>query len=117
VILSASVDGLLRLAGGACKIGQRISAHSCAWARGKYHKNHLAKRTESGIINKPMLRKLFFGCSHQFSWPLKLPDGTYQVCVRCGAKYGYDWQQMRRMKAIAVIPEPRLGQVQDKRPA
>jgi hypothetical protein len=65
-----------------------------------------------------MLRKLLFGCSHQFSWPLKSPDGTYyQVCVRCGAKYGYDWQRMRRMKEIAVAPELRVGQSRDKRPA
>ena len=44
-----------------------------------------------------MLRELLLGCSHRFSWPMKLPDGTYyQVCVRCGAEYGYDWERMRR---------------------
>ncbi len=48
-----------------------------------------------------MLRKLLFGCSHRFSWPMKLPDGTYyQVCVHCGAEYGYDWERMRRTTAI-----------------
>jgi hypothetical protein len=77
-----------------------------------------ADRASSSIINKSMLRKLLFGCFHQFSWPLKTPGGTYyQVCVRCGAKYGYDWQRMRRMKAIAFAPEPRVGQAHDKRPA
>jgi hypothetical protein len=48
-----------------------------------------------------MLRELLFGCSHRFSWPMKLPDGTYyQVCVHCGAEYGYDWERMRRTTAI-----------------
>jgi hypothetical protein len=43
-----------------------------------------------------MLRELLFGCSHRFSWPLKRSDGTYyQVCVHCGAEYGYDWERMR----------------------
>lgn len=43
----------------------------------------------------------WFGCSHQFSFPIKLPDGTYyQVCIVCGAEYGYDWQRMRRTKAL-----------------
>jgi hypothetical protein len=28
---------------------------------------------------------------------MKLPDGTYyQVCVHCGAEYGYDWERMQR---------------------
>jgi hypothetical protein len=44
-----------------------------------------------------MLRKLLFGCPHRLSWPMKLPDGTYyQVCVHCGAEYGYDWERMQR---------------------
>lgn len=47
-----------------------------------------------------MFRELLFGCSHRFSWPMKLPDGTYyQVCVHCGAEYGYDWERMRRTTA------------------
>jgi hypothetical protein len=48
-----------------------------------------------------MLRKLLFGCSHRFSWPLKRSEGTYyQVCVHCGAEYGYDWERMKRTAAI-----------------
>ena len=53
-----------------------------------------------------MLRKLLFGCSHLFSWPMKLPDGTYyQVCVHCGAEYGYDWGRMRRTTATPRRPQ------------
>ncbi len=32
---------------------------------------------------------------------MKLPDGTYyQVCINCGAEYGYDWERMRRTTAM-----------------
>ena len=38
-----------------------------------------------------------FRCSHQFSWPRRWRDGNYyQVCVRCGAEYLYDWNAMQR---------------------
>lgn len=38
-----------------------------------------------------------FGCPHQFSWPRRDESGEYyQVCLRCGAEYGYDWSTMRR---------------------
>jgi hypothetical protein len=38
-----------------------------------------------------------FRCSHQFSWPRRWRDGNYyQVCVRCGAEYLYDWNSMQR---------------------
>jgi hypothetical protein len=53
-----------------------------------------------------MLRKLLFGCSHRFSWPMKRSDGTYyQVCVHCGAEYGYDWERMRRTTATPRQPQ------------
>ena len=42
----------------------------------------------------------FNGCSHQFSWPRKLPDGYYQVCVLCGDEYTYDWNSMSRTGRI-----------------
>jgi hypothetical protein len=30
-------------------------------------------------------------CSHRFSWPHSRVDGQdYQVCLDCGAEYGYD---------------------------
>jgi hypothetical protein len=38
-----------------------------------------------------------FRCSHQFSWPRRWRDGNYyQVCVRCGVEYLYDWNSMQR---------------------
>jgi hypothetical protein len=66
-----------------------------------------------------MLRKLLLGCRHKFSWPLKLPGGTYyQVCVRCGIEYGYDWQRMHRTKVIRFRkPEPPLEQSHSQKPA
>ena len=58
-----------------------------------------------------MLRELFCGCYHLFSWPIKLPDGThYQVCLRCGQEYGYDWDRMRRTTALTSrVTETRLS--------
>ncbi|HLH06900.1 MAG TPA: PilZ domain-containing protein [Terriglobales bacterium] len=42
-----------------------------------------------------------FQCSHEFSWPRRLPTGDYyQVCLRCGAEYGYDWTTMRRTERV-----------------
>jgi len=42
-----------------------------------------------------------FGCSHQFSWPRRSAEGSYyQVCLRCGAQYLYDWSEMRRVRRI-----------------
>jgi hypothetical protein len=45
-----------------------------------------------------LLRSLpMFGCDHQFSWPRRWQEGEYyQVCVRCGAEYVYDWKSMQR---------------------
>src|SRR3954468_7440652 len=44
-----------------------------------------------------------FACAHEFSWPRKLPSGDYyQVCLRCGAEYGYDWDTMRRTEKVGV---------------
>jgi hypothetical protein len=58
----------------------------------------------------------FFGCTHQFSWPRKWKDGEYyQVCVRCGAEYLYDWARMERRHRVDryADPDARKG----KRPA
>jgi hypothetical protein len=69
---------------------------------------------------RTMLRKLLFGCPHRFSWPMKRPDGTYyQVCVHCGAEYGYDWERMRRTEAIPPQPAKmqsgsNLGRIDEK---
>jgi len=41
------------------------------------------------------------GCSHEFSWPRRRDDDTYyQVCLRCGVEYGYDWNSMQRRERI-----------------
>jgi hypothetical protein len=42
-----------------------------------------------------------FACAHEFSWPRKMSSGDYyQVCLRCGAEYGYDWNTMRRTDKV-----------------
>ena len=51
-------------------------------------------RTLSDVI--PLL-----DCTHKFAWPRKSPTGEYyQVCVRCGAEYGYDWNTMSRTERV-----------------
>ena len=40
-------------------------------------------------------------CWHRFSWPHSSTQGQdYQVCLRCGAVYGYDIDKMRRTKRL-----------------
>jgi len=44
---------------------------------------------------------LLSACHHQFSWPRCDESGAnYQVCVRCGVKYSYDWAKMRRVAQL-----------------
>jgi hypothetical protein len=52
-----------------------------------------------------ILDRLLHRCSHQFLWPRRSADGrAYQVCIRCGAEYEYDWEQMRRTRPIENAP-------------
>jgi hypothetical protein len=45
-----------------------------------------------------LLDRFLFSCWHQFSWPRRANDGEYyQVCLRCGAEYQYDWRSMKRV--------------------
>jgi hypothetical protein len=42
-------------------------------------------------------------CRHEFSWPHSGVCGRdYQVCVRCGTVYEYDWGAMRRTRRLAL---------------
>ncbi len=44
-------------------------------------------------------------CPHEFFWPRRAADGHYyQVCLRCGAKYKYDWKSMRRTERMGSKP-------------
>lgn len=55
-----------------------------------------------------LLDGILFSCSHQFSWPRRSEGGDYyQVCLRCGAEYAYDWNAMRRTKRIDSEAEER----------
>jgi hypothetical protein len=45
----------------------------------------------------------FLSCAHRFSWPQTGPDGQdYQVCLRCGARYRYDWNNMRQIEEVKM---------------
>lgn len=43
--------------------------------------------------------QMFSGsCRHEFAWPRRSASGEYyQVCLRCGEEYQYDWQSMTRL--------------------
>jgi hypothetical protein len=63
------------------------------------------------------LRRLFeIFCRHEFSWPHSGVHGQdYQVCMRCGTVYEYDWVAMRRTRRLASKREgesatPKTGQ-------
>jgi hypothetical protein len=56
------------------------------------------------VLNRP--------CPHEFSWPLPFSkDGYYQVCVRCGDQYAYDWETVARGEKItaSVHQQSQLG--------
>ena len=55
------------------------------------------------------LLRLLFGCKHEFGFPVTDPGSyrTYQVCVRCGVEYEYDWD-----RSWANAPVPFQGQSQ-----
>jgi len=48
-------------------------------------------------------------CSfHQFSWPQRRLEGChYQICVRCGDQYEYDWETMARAARITAFAASR----------
>ncbi len=61
-----------------------------------------------------LLQRIWFGCRHQFSWPRRLEEGAYyQVCLKCGIKYKYDWNVMRRTARVNEN-EPRTGAIGHK---
>jgi hypothetical protein len=44
-----------------------------------------------------LLKRMWFSCRHQFSWPRQSEQGEYyQVCLECGIQYRYDWNKMQR---------------------
>jgi hypothetical protein len=54
----------------------------------------------SSVFNQP--------CSHQFSWPQRRSEGGhYQVCLRCGDQYVYDWETMARAEKITASVQSR----------
>src|SRR6266699_2798840 len=62
-----------------------------------------------------LLRSVFNDhCSHQFSWPQRRSEGGhFQICIRCGDQYVYDWETMARAERITasvlsrtLVPQP-----------
>jgi hypothetical protein len=47
-------------------------------------------------------------CSHQFLWPQRRSEGGhYQICIRCGDQYVYDWETMSRAARITAFAASR----------
>ena len=43
------------------------------------------------------------GCAHRFSWPRIDANGChYQICLRCGTAYEYDWTTMCRTRRLMM---------------
>ena len=53
------------------------------------------------------LLKCFFGCWHEFGFPMTDPTThrTYQVCLNCGVEYEYDWEHMTRLGRMPRPPQ------------
>jgi len=44
-------------------------------------------------------------CAHRFTWPRADAFGRhYQICLDCGARYGYDWEGMRQTGRLEPLP-------------
>src|SRR5947209_2677483 len=60
-----------------------------------------------------LLRSVFnHHCSHQFLWPQRRSEGGhYQICIRCGDQYVYDWETMARRaeRITASVPSRTLA--------
>jgi len=64
---------------------------------------------ESGELVKFLKLLLRQGCPHRFSWPRTDENGRdYQICLRCGTAYEYDWETMRRTGRVLVAVQPEL---------
>ena len=62
----------------------------------------IARHFGAELIMLPALLRLFFGCNHEFGFPVTNSDNhrTYQVCVHCGVEYEYDWERMTRLRRV-----------------
>ena len=59
-----------------------------------------------------LIARFLSSCRHQFAWPRRADNGDYyQLCVHCGAKYLYDWGQMRRLSLAEDEEDSAAGQV------
>jgi hypothetical protein len=61
-----------------------------------------AERVTRKLLNALFLRR----CSHKYGWPRRSEAGEYyQVCLDCGAEYGYDWERMCRTDPVEPMVE------------
>jgi hypothetical protein len=72
-----------------CDLKQaRANRLKCAWLQ-------FMPSLLSSVFNQP--------CCHQFSWPQgRSEGGHYQVCIRCGDQYVYDWETLARAEKITA---------------
>jgi len=75
----------------------------------------IARHFGAELIMLPALLRLFFGCNHEFGFPVTDTENhrTYQVCVHCGVEYEYDWEHMTRLRRVPpkfVAPSDRATQ-------
>jgi hypothetical protein len=50
---------------------------------------------------KLLQRLLQQTCSHRFTWPrIDALGRHYQICLRCGSAYEYDWDGMRQTRRL-----------------
>jgi hypothetical protein len=70
------------------------------------------KREKITNMSGGLLERFLSSCRHQFAWPRRADNGDYyQLCVHCGAKYLYDWGNMRRLCLAEEDEQSIVGQV------
>jgi hypothetical protein len=99
-------EGLGLLDSGTLVLTQKIDANTSQTANLGCHFPAVHSGCTIDSLGDEMARfldRLLHRCSHQFLWPRKSADGrAYQVCIRCGAEYEYDWEHMRRTGPIEI---------------
>src|SRR3974377_1195740 len=78
-----------------------------------------ASTKEKTDMSAEFLTRLFEKlCPHRFSWPHSGSNGQdYQVCLVCGAVFGYDWTRMCRTGPLVLPGGANNGLIQRKGPA
>jgi len=66
---------------------------------------------------KLLQRLLQQTCSHRFTWPRTDGFGRhYQICLRCGTAYEYDWDGMRQTGRLKPLPSVAAAENASEKP-